>query len=158
DARVAYYTWLRARAAIEVAEQSVADQRTHLTDIQALASAGVANAADVLRARAAVSNAELTLADARSVASVLERQVRTAIHASEDEVLIPAEDLREAPPRVTESVQALIAEASTSRLELRSLDASIAALHAQAQIARAAMYPSVNLFADATYANPNPRY
>lgn len=158
DARVVFYTWLRARASIGVAEQALTDQRTHLSDVVALADAGVANPADVLRSRAAVSSAELAVADAKSIAAVLERQVRTAIHASEDEVLTPGEDLRDAPPRITENVRALIAEARAARLELRSLDASIAAVRAQARVARAAMYPSVSAFADATYANPNARY
>jgi outer membrane protein TolC len=158
DGRVVFYTWLRARESIGVAEQALADQRTHLADVQALSSAGLANIADVLRARSLVSSAELGVTDSKRDASVLERQVRTAIHANEDEALVPGEHLQDALPPIAESASALIAEARASRLEVRSLDASIAAAHSQAHVARAAIYPSVSLFADGIDANPNPRY
>jgi outer membrane protein TolC len=59
---------------------------------------------------------------------------------------------------MTENIQALLSEARAARLELRSLDARIAALRSQAHAARAGIYPSLSLFADATYANPSPRF
>jgi len=158
DARVVFYAWLRARAGIVVAEQALVDQRTHLSDAQKLEEVGQVAPADVLRARTAVANADLGLADAKSAAAVLERQVRTAIHAADDEALVPGEDLSSTPPAMTESIEGLLAEARTARLELRSLDASIAALRSQASAARAALYPNVSLSADGTYSNPNPRF
>lgn len=158
DARVVFYAWLRARATVVVAEQALVDQRTHLADVEKLVKVGRAALADEARARTGVANAELGLTDAKSGAAILERQVRIAIHAADDEALAPGEDLSPVPPAMRESLPALLSEARASRLELRSLDASIAALRSQATAARAAMYPSLSLFADAIYSNPNPRY
>jgi outer membrane protein TolC len=155
---VVFYAWLRGRATIVVAGQALADQRTHLADVEKLVQVGRATLADQARARTGVANAELNLTDAKTGAAILERQVRIAVHAADDEPLAPGEDLGGIPPPMKEDFAALLSEARTGRLELRSLDASIAALDAQARTARAAMAPSLSLFADATYANPSPRY
>jgi MFS family permease len=49
-------------------------------------------------------------------------------------------------------------EAYRTRAELRGLDAAESAARAQANVARATYLPTVGAFANATYANPNPRY
>src|SRR5579863_4075085 len=94
---VAYYTWLRARGAVVVAVQALNDQRTHLRDARNQFAAGNASKADVLRAETAVAAAELTLERAKNLADLSEKQMRVAIHARDEESLVPGEDLEVTP-------------------------------------------------------------
>jgi outer membrane protein TolC len=158
EGKVAFFQWLRARGAVAVASQALADQRAHLADAQKLEAAGQASIADVLRARTAVAAAELQLVDARNLTAITEKQVRTALHGPPDEALAPGETLDGPVAPLGASLPDLFAEARAARHELHGLDASLAALRQQATAARAATYPAVSAFANGYYANPNPRY
>jgi outer membrane protein TolC len=158
DARVAFYQWIGAREGIAVAAQSLADRRTHLAEVEQRAEVGEGTPADVLRARTAVANAELGVADAQSSAAVLERQLRIAMHAPDEEPLVPSEALDASLPRLDQSMAVLLGDARASRPELSSLDNRVIALQARARALRGSQLPAVSLFADGIYANPNPRY
>jgi outer membrane protein len=93
----AYYTWLRARGAVVVAVQALNDQKTHLRDARNQFAAGNASKADVLRAETAVASAELTLERAKNLADLSEKQLRVAIHARDEESIVPGEDLEITP-------------------------------------------------------------
>jgi outer membrane protein TolC len=56
-----------------------------------------------------------------------------------------------------DDLAALRAEAMDRRLEVRALDETAWSLREQAKVARAGYYPRLDVFADAIYANPNPR-
>jgi outer membrane protein len=157
DGKLAFYTWLRARGAIIVATQALNDQRTHLKDAQNQFAAGNANKADVLRAETSVAAAELTLERARNLAELAEKQVRVAIHAPEDERLLPGENLEAPLPALVGNVKQFTNEALASRYEIKSIDANAASARQQASVQRAGRYPTVAAFGDAIYANPNPR-
>jgi outer membrane protein TolC len=57
DGTVAYYTWLRARGAVGVAEQSLAVARAHQKDAENQFAVGNASKADLLRAQTQVAAA-----------------------------------------------------------------------------------------------------
>jgi outer membrane protein TolC len=156
--QVAYYTWLRARGAVIVAVQALNDQKTHLRDARNQFTVGNASKADVLRAETAAASAELVLERAKNLADVSEKQLRVAIHAGDDEVTLPGEDLETPIAPVQGNVKQLTLEALTARPEVKSADANAAAAREQAAAARAGRYPSLSAFADAIEANPNPRY
>jgi outer membrane protein TolC len=158
DARVVYFAWLRSIASIDVARAGLTDAEEHARLVSALVAEGVANAADGLRASSGVASAELGVADARRDAAVIERQLRTEIHVDDAVAIDAAETLDVAPPAVAGNVTERIAEARRERLELRVLDAALAAARAQSRVARAGYFPTVAVFADALLANPNPRY
>jgi len=157
DGKVAFYTWLRARAAVVVAVQALNDQRNHLTDATNQFAAGNASRADVLRAETAVAAAELAVERAKNLADLTEKQVRLAIHAKAGEAVAPGETLDSATPVVQGNLAGFTSEALASRLEVKSIDANAEAARHQATAARNAAYPSLSAFADAIYANPNPR-
>src|SRR5262249_2699338 len=66
DGKIAYFTWLRARASVVVAEQSLIVARAHQKDAENQFSVGNASKADVLRAQTAVAAAELAVERAKS--------------------------------------------------------------------------------------------
>jgi len=157
NGKVAYYTWLRARGAVIVAVQALNDQKTHLRDARNQFSAGNASKADVLRAETAVSSAELTLERAKNLADLSEKQLRVAVHASDDETFQPGEDLDTSPAPLEGNLKQMTAEALVGRPEVKSADANAESARQQAASAKAGRYPSVSAFADAIVANPNQR-
>ncbi len=76
-----------------------------------------------------------------------------------DSVPLTTRDAVSAPlASVTPNRAKWLGEAYRTRAELRGLDAAESAARAQANVARATYLPTVGAFANATYANPNPRY
>jgi outer membrane protein TolC len=157
NGRVAYYTWLRARAALIVAVQALNDQKTHVRDARNQFEVGNASRADVLRAETALSSADLALEQAKNLADLSEKQLRVAIHSGDDVPLVPGEDLETTMAPVQGELKAFIAEALGARPEVKSAEANAAAARQQAAAAAAGRYPSLSAFADGIYANPNQR-
>jgi outer membrane protein TolC len=157
NGKAAYYTWLRARGAVIVAVQALNDQRTHLRDARNQFAVGNASKADVLRAETAVSSAELAVERAKNLADLSEKQLRVAMHASDDEALSLGESLEGPLPPVEGNLKQMTAEALTSRPEIKSADANADAARQQADAAKAGRYPNLSAFADGILGNPNPR-
>jgi outer membrane protein len=156
--RIAFYEWLRTNASVDAAKQSVAEQRAHLTDVTHQVSQGNASRADALRVDSAVASAEATLAEADAQQATAETQLRTLLHLSES-VSLTTHDAVNAPLEpVPRNRVEWLSEAYRTRAELRGLEAAESAARAQASVARATYLPTVGAFANATYANPNPRY
>lgn len=157
DGKVAYFTWLRARGALVVAQQSLAVAQAHLKDAQNQFAVGNASRADVLRAETQVAAAELAVERARSGTVITERQIRVAIHAKDDEHIEPGEALDGPITPAPTSLKVLVAEAHTSRPEIKSIDKNAEAARKAATASGNAAYPSLAAFGDVTYANPNQR-
>jgi outer membrane protein TolC len=158
NGQIAYYTWLRARGAVIVAVQAVNDQRTHLRDARNQFSVGNASKADVLRAETALASADLALERARNLADLTEKQVRVAIHAPDEEAVVPGEALDTPLAPLTGNLKQMSLEAVSARPEIKSADANAAAARQQAAAAKAGRYPVVSAFADGIVANPNTRF
>jgi outer membrane protein len=157
DGKVAYYTWLRARGAIDVSEQSLVVARAHQKDAENQFSVGNASKADVLRAQTQVAAAELAVERAKSGAALAERQVRIALHAKDEEGLSPAESLDGPLPVAPTTLRPLISEAQGARAEIKSIDKNADAARKLADVSRAGKLPVLSGFGDYTYANPNQR-
>ena len=157
DGRVAFYTWLGSRGSVIVSVQALNDQRSHLVLAKNLFEAGQASKADVLRAGTNVTSAELQVVHAKNLADLAEKQMRVAMHAKDEEALVPGESLEVNPVPITGNVRAYIDEALSARMEVRSIDANAAAAQEQAKAAFAGQLPVVTGVADVIYANPNSR-
>ena len=157
DGKLAYFTWLRARGSIVVAEQSLAVARAHQKDADLQFSVGKASKADALRAQTQVSAAELSVERGKSGAALAERQVRIAVHARDEETIAPAESLDGPVPAAPANLKELFAEAQSNRPEIKSIERSAEAARKVAEVQRAGRYPVLSGFGDLTYANPNPR-
>lgn len=157
DGKIAYFTWLRARGAVTVAQQSLAVARAHLKDAENQFAVGNASKADVLRAQTQVAAAELAVERAKSGVVLTERQIRIAMHAKEEESVAPGESLDAAISPLPPNVKSLVAEAHEKRPEIKSIDRNADATRRLASATRANKYPALSGFGDVTYANPNPR-
>jgi len=158
NGRLAYYSWLNARGAVIVAVEALNDQKTHVRDSRNQFAVGNASKADVLRAETAMASAELTLERAKNLSDLTEKQLRVAMHASEDEKLAPGEDLDSAVAPVQGNLKQMTYEALTARPEVKSADANAASAKDQAEAARAGHWPVLTAFGDGILGNPNPRY
>jgi outer membrane protein TolC len=157
DGKISYYTWLRARGAIDVADQSLAVARAHLKDAENQFAVGNASKADVLRAQTQVAAAELSLERAKSGATLTERQVRIAMHSKDEDGLAPTESLDGPLPPAPSNMRPLVAEAQGARAEIKSIDKNAESARKLADVQRAGKLPVVSGFGDYTYANPNQR-
>jgi outer membrane protein len=156
--KIAFYEWLRTKASVDAATRSVAEQRAHLTDMAHQVSQGNASRADALRVDSAVASAEATLAEADAQRTIVEAGLRTLLHLA-DSVSLTTQVTVNAPLEpVAGNTGEWLSEAYRTRAELHGLDAARSAARAQANVARAAHLPTVGAFANATYANPSPRY
>ena len=158
DARVLFYTWVRAIGQNEVVAQSLEQARGHLEDVRHLADAGAASKADVLRVESQVAAAELLAVRAHNLVELLEQQIRTVMHDPAPAHYSIGESVEgELPAQDPGDLDTLVHEAGRNRLELRGLAESARALREQAQAARAGGWPRLDGFADGIYANPSPR-
>jgi outer membrane protein TolC len=157
DGRVAFYTWLGARAAVIVAVQALNDQKSHLVLAKNLFDAGQASKSDVLRAGTNVTSAELQVVHAKNLSDLAEKQMRVAMHARDEEIFNPGESLEINPPPLIGNVRSFIDQALSSRMEIRSIDANAESAKQQAKAAFAGELPIVTGFADAIMADPNSR-
>jgi outer membrane protein TolC len=163
DARVSYYTWVRAKLAIAVAEQALADAQAHLSDSRIAEQAGAAAPADTLRLESQVARSELFLVNTKSLAAVSEEQVRTHLHDESGKELRIGEDIRRplvsSEPTSSEvaRLQELWRDAVHNRPELRAAQENALAVSDKARVERAGALPKLDLSAGAAYADPNPR-
>ena len=157
DGKVAYYTWLRARGGQAVAGQALADQKTHLGDAKNLFTVGRVSKADVLRAETAVAAAELAVERAKNFADIAERQVRVAVHAPEEETIVPGEGLDGSVAPFQGNLAQLTQEAMGARAEIKSIDANVVALKKNAEATRNGAFPQFAGVANTNLVNPNPR-
>lgn len=162
NARLAYYDWASARLQAEETGKSVERAQKQKQTLEAQLATGRSARADVLRADAFLANTELDQKRAES-AEVIARE-RLNVLMTGGEHIQPkwdiGEDLlqEESVDSVgTQSIEELQREALATRLELKSMRATAAALMERAGVERSNIYPRLDAFANATYANPNPR-
>jgi outer membrane protein TolC len=160
DAKAAYYTWVRARLQRVVAEQSVAQAKAHLVDVNNAFNAGTVSRADVLRTESQVASSQLFLERALSFESTTEAQVRVAMHDPEGSGYEIGESIQveTVQPGEDGDLVSMWFEASRSRFEVRALDESSGSLREQAKVARAGNWPRIDAVGNLIYANPNQRF
>jgi outer membrane protein TolC len=159
DGRSAYYSWVRARAQVFVAQRALEQARAHLEDAKHAFDVGTASKADVLLVEAQVANNELLVEQAKNAATLTAAQLKTIMHDGSKASYEIGEDIRvELPPMELGELTTLQAEAMDKRLEIRALDETAWSFREQAKVARAAYYPRLDGTADLIYANPNQRF
>ncbi|MET0594255.1 MAG: TolC family protein, partial [Polyangiaceae bacterium] len=124
DGKLAYYSWLRGKGQLTVAERSLEQSKAHYEDARHQMEVGTASKADLLRVESQVASAELVVERAKNVVTLSEEQLRVAMHDPSDKPYEVGEDLRIDPPPLqgVDNLAALRAEALDKRLEVRALD------------------------------------
>jgi len=156
--KIGFYEWIRANAAVDAAQRSLTEARAHLADVKSQLGQGNASRADALRVDSAAASAEAALAEASAQRATAEAQLRTLLHLPDAEPLGTRDGVSAPLEPVAREEAEWLSEAYRTRAELRGLDAAESSARAQAGVARAAYIPTAGVFANATYANPNPRY
>lgn len=159
DARLAYYNWLRAVAAVVAVEDSLRRVKARQQDVENLFQAGAATKAEALRMDAQIAQIEQVINDARTFRATAEQGLAIMVN-DPGLTFAPGEDVIDLPPDLPNvgELRALIDEASQNRLEMKSLEKTIGALNYGIKAARAGYFPRLDGFAEATYANPNQRF
>lgn len=159
NGRLAYYDWVRTQLEGVVAEQALNQARAQLTRMEALAAVGRAPQADLLQARAFEADAQLTLSQSRTGRAIAEERLRLTIHAPADEPLSVGEDVLAEFEGKDEArgIDELFREGVTSRLELKALERSRAALEDSQHIQATQGMPRLDAIGNYIYASPNPR-
>jgi len=159
NAKIAYYAWARARLAIPVALEGLAQVRAHLSEVQSLQRNGAASIADVLRVESQVATNEQAVAQAYSLERDSAEHLQVLMHVRGPfewqlgEALSP---LRREDTQL--DVDALAAEAALRRLEVRALGEEEASAIQRASAANAAILPRLEAFGQITTADPNQRF
>lgn len=159
DARLSYYNWIRAVAALTVIEDALTRTQARLVDVQNLFEAGSATRSDVLRVDALVSSQQAAIVDAKAFRDIAEQALaimmneKPADYTIGEDVLAPAKEIGKLP-----DLDQLISEAQQNRLEVKSLEQATIGTEMGIRTTRASYYPRLDAFAEATYANPNQRF
>ena len=157
DGKSAYFTWLRSRGSEDVAEQTLAVAKAHLTDSKNQFNVGNSSKADVLRAETQVASAELGVERAKNGVIIAERQVRIATHAGADEKLEPGESIDSPVKPAPTDFNGLLNEAFSNRPEIKSIDKNAESTRHLVKSQEYAAIPALSAFGDATEGNPNSR-
>jgi outer membrane protein len=158
NARSAYYSWVRAKLQVGVAQAAVDTAQGHIDDVQKAFNVGSASKADVLRAQSSLAQAQLNLVRAQNAAELAEVQLRTLLHDDGATPLAIGEDVLADLPVTDEDVNQLTRRALENRPELRVLLDNEEATRGRAKVQRAGYFPRVDLVGNVNYANPNTRF
>jgi outer membrane protein TolC len=157
EAKLAYFSWVRARGQAAVTKLSVELAERNLRDANLLASVGLAARADVKRLEAQLVTARYLHDSAQRFEQVAAEQLRTILHWPAEKSLVIGIDVLADPKPIKSSLPRLQRRALRNRLEKQALEKSINSLEEIESATRAGYYPRLSAFANALYANPNPR-
>ncbi len=159
DARTLFYTWVLARGQVAVAGKSLERVRARRKDAEAAFTLGAISKADLMRLEALVANTELTRKETEVFEKISAERLAILMGAGTKPPSAPGEDVMRPPTRsASGSMDQLVAEALSKRLELQALAATRQAVSDGASAASAGRWPRLDAFGELTYANPNQRY
>jgi outer membrane protein TolC len=158
DARLTYYEWVRAKLQVLIATRQLAQVRSTLGQVRALAEAQRLSNADRMRVESQEAQAEQVLDQLRLLSELREEQLRLLIGAAPGEPLAVGEDIRvDLSAPAGQALDQLLATARQQRLEFRALDLGVQAKDKQRESERANQLPKLSAFVTADYAKPNQR-
>jgi outer membrane protein TolC len=155
NARIAYYDWVKARAQLAIARQSLASAQARLEDARMGVAAGTITTADGLGLESLVASSEVVVAQAQSFVRLAEQNL--ILMSQWPGPLVIGEDLSRSTAPIQElgSLAELIKHGQENRAEMRALRQSATASRYASDGAAAALYPRVDGIANVTHANPN---
>lgn len=158
QARVAFYNWLRARAQLAVAQQTLASALSRLADAKVGLANGTLARPDVLQFESLEASSRIAVVNARSGLEQARVNLATIMGTGDTHFAV-GEDVR-APLADGEamSLEKLEQHARTHRPEILALDESARSARESAKGAAAALYPRLDGIANITDANPNPQF
>ncbi len=158
EARIAFYEWVRAELQVLISRRQLAQVRSTLGQVRALAEVQRISRADLMRVESNEAQADQISVQLQNLADLREEQLRLIIGAEGNQPLTIGEDIRvDVSAPAAQSVDGLLGTAKKQRLDFRVLDTGIQAKEKQREAERANFFPKLSAFAQADYANPNQR-
>ena len=145
----AYFQYANAKALEKSLATSVNDAKTNLSAAEQRHHNGLATIADVLQAKTALSQAQFNLETAAGQVQIIRGSLATAMGVPAN-TPYDIEDLPVNPPvnRMTETVDAYIAQAQSHRPDLAAQKSRVEQSLSRFKTSRSALYPSLSLTND----------
>lgn len=158
QARVAFYEWLRARAQLAVAKETLASALQRLQDAKIGLANGTLARPDVLQFESLEASSRVAVVNARSAVDLRRINLATLMGTSDTHFAV-GEDIR-APMADGEpmSLEELVQHARAHRPEILALGESARSAEEGAKGAASALYPRLDGIANITDANPNQQF
>jgi outer membrane protein TolC len=157
-AREAFYSHLRARAAVLVVNGAIGLIEDHSHHLEALAAAGQATRADLMQARAQLAEAKAELARSRGAVQITADVLRTMLDLAPTAAIAIGEDVfMGALPAPAPNPETVVRAALQSRRDVRALRELVRMHEATVRARQGARWPSLAVVGNVDYANPNPR-
>ncbi|MBX7190863.1 MAG: TolC family protein [Sandaracinaceae bacterium] len=157
QAREAFYTYARARAATAVAESTVRTIEAQERVVQSAVDAGVTPRVDLMRLRAQLAAARVAVERARGGTATAAEALRALMHEDGRGEIPVAEDLLAGLPELEGSREDLILRAYSERPESRAIAHLLRARDRQIEAAEGSRYPHLVLDGQFSFDNPNQR-
>ena len=156
-ARQYYYGYARAVAAELVARSSVQQLETHVSELEALVTAGTTTRGDLMQAQAQLANARVQLSSAQGGVRTSGEQLRTYLGIDRGTSIDLGEDVLQPTGELALSASELEARALRSRPEMLALRALVETNELGVQVQRGRQLPSLAITGAYDYMNPNSR-
>jgi outer membrane protein len=156
NVRAAYWNLYRADQFLALANENVAQIRSHLNDVANLMAQGLATANDTLTVAVQLSDAQLRQIDAKNglrMAGLSLNNVLGIPLGTEIEIASAVAH----NPRAFAPIDSLVRQGRDARPDIRSLESRIKAGEAGVTAARAGWFPQIMLTGNYTSARPNSR-
>ncbi|MBK8010280.1 MAG: TolC family protein [Deltaproteobacteria bacterium] len=153
----AFFVSIRARAALLVAERSVAVLRLHLADLERLEAAGLATRGDLMQAKAQVARAVVEAQRARGGYTQARAALRTALHLDETAPIEHTDELFLPKKVAIPNYRAALEEALRQRPEIEALEKLVETNREWAAYYGGEQLPKLSLDGTILVANPNSR-
>jgi outer membrane protein len=156
NVQTVYFNALAQQVLVQVAEETLRNQQTHLDQVRAQVQVGTRPEIDLLQQQTLVANARLQLIQARGNAATLKAQLNQAMgvegptdYAVQEEVvgLVRGED---------EPMDTLVDTAFQNRADLAATEHQLLAQEQQLSVIRGNFFPSFNASVSANDSGPNP--
>jgi outer membrane protein TolC len=157
NAKIAFFNWLRARGQRVMARLSVALSERHLKDAKVGLAAGILSEADVARLEAQRAQSAHLARMTANLEKVAEEQLRTVMRLPAKTKLSNGVNVLGEPRKIRTSLVVLKRQALRQRMDRKALAKASTAFEKLETVTRASHYPRLAAFANALYANPNPR-
>jgi len=146
---------VKAKQFVVVATESVEMLKAHVSDIQKLQKAGMAQVSDILKVQVQLSEAEYRLLEAKNQMQLammgLNNTLRLPLDTQLNVTEIPNEQVPDA------SLESMVDKAIMIRPDLKASELRVKAGETQVKVAKSSWYPQISAFAEYNYNNPNMR-
>ena len=156
-AQEAFYQYVRTTGALAVAQASAAQAEFHRQQTAAFVAAGRTAEVDLRGVEAELARAQVAVAQARAGLSTGEQALRRLLRLPSDQALSIGEDLTASVPTPSTSVDALVTQALTHRIDRRALERTIEARDHEVDRAVGNYFPDVAVSFNYDLSNPNNR-